>query len=42
VVNPPDQPELELPCVTVVQVADGLIVDYRVHMDIGPALRPAA
>jgi len=38
----PDGPELELPCVTVVRLADGMIVDYRVHMDIAPALRPAA
>jgi uncharacterized protein (TIGR02246 family) len=40
-VAPPGGPELELPCVTVVQLADGMIVDYRVHMDIAPALRPA-
>jgi hypothetical protein len=41
-VAPPDAPELELPCVTVVQLDDRLIVDYRVHMDISPALRPPA
>lgn len=41
VVEPPDGSELQLPCVTVVQVRDdGLITDYRVHMDIAPALRP--
>ena len=39
VVDPPDGPQLELPCVTVVQLRDGLIADYRVHMDISPALR---
>ena len=40
VVQPPDAVELSLPCVTVVQVGhDGLITDYRVHMDIAPALR---
>lgn len=41
VVTPPDAAELALPCVTVVQLHDGLIADYRVHMDIAPALRPA-
>ena len=40
-VAPPDGAELELPCVTVVRLADGFIVDYRVHMDIAPALRPS-
>ncbi|WP_375492142.1 nuclear transport factor 2 family protein [uncultured Jatrophihabitans sp.] len=40
-VQPPDVAELSLPCVTVVEVGeDGLITDYRVHMDITPALRP--
>lgn len=40
-VDPPGSAELALPCVTVVEVGtDGLITDYRVHMDIAPALRP--
>jgi uncharacterized protein (TIGR02246 family) len=34
----PDGTELALPCVTVIQMTDGLITDYRVHMDITPAL----
>jgi len=34
----PDGEVLDLPCVTVIGVEDGLIVDYRVHMDISPAL----
>jgi hypothetical protein len=43
IVQPPDATELQLPCVTVVQVGnDGLITDYRVHMDITPALRPGS
>jgi ketosteroid isomerase-like protein len=28
---------VEMPCVTVIEVADGRIVDYRVHMDLSPA-----
>ena len=28
--------EVALPCVTVIWVADGEIVDYRVHMDLSP------
>jgi hypothetical protein len=40
-VTRPAGPELALPCVIVVQLADGLIADYCVHMDIAPALRPA-
>jgi uncharacterized protein (TIGR02246 family) len=39
-VTPPEGPELDLPCVTVIRLDDGLIADYRVHMDIGPAVRP--
>jgi ketosteroid isomerase-like protein len=38
-VSKPDGVELELPCVTVIELADGLITDYRVHMDITPGLR---
>ena len=30
--------ELAMPCVTVIELADDEIVDYRVHMDITPAL----
>ena len=30
--------EIKLPCVTVIELADEEIVDYRVHMDITPAL----
>jgi uncharacterized protein (TIGR02246 family) len=29
---------LAMPCVTVIEVLDAEIVDYRVHMDITPAL----
>jgi SnoaL-like domain len=35
----PDGTELALPCVTVIELEDGLITDYAVHMDISPALR---
>jgi uncharacterized protein (TIGR02246 family) len=34
----PDGEVLDLPCVTVIGLADGKIVDYRVHMDISPAV----
>ena len=34
----PDGRELALPCVTVIELAGRQIVDYRVHMDISPAL----
>src|ERR1700712_3382415 len=30
---------VEMPCVTVIEVEDGSIVDYRVHMDLSPATR---
>jgi limonene-1,2-epoxide hydrolase len=33
--------DVALPCVTVIQLDGEQIVDYRVHMDIGPALRAA-
>jgi ketosteroid isomerase-like protein len=35
----PDGTELAMPCVTVIELQDGLITDYAVHMDISPALR---
>ncbi len=35
----PDGTELALPCVTVIELRDGLITDYAVHMGISPALR---
>ena len=39
----PDGRELALPCVTVITMAGPEIVDYRVHMDLSPALSvPAA
>ncbi len=39
----PDGRPLALPCVTVITMAGPQIVDYRVHMDISPALAvPAA
>jgi hypothetical protein len=28
----------ELPCVTVIRLDDAAIVDYRVHMDLTPAM----
>jgi hypothetical protein len=31
--------EIAMPCVTVIELRDGLITDYAVHMDISPALR---
>ena len=34
-----DGTKLAMPCVTVIELYGGLIVDYRVHMDISPALR---
>ena len=34
----PDGGTLALPCVTVIEMTHGLITDYRVHMDITPAL----
>jgi uncharacterized protein (TIGR02246 family) len=40
IATPPDDTQQELPCVTVAELHDGKITDYRVHMDIGPALRP--
>lgn len=33
----PDGTEVSMPCVTVIQMAGDTIVDYRVHMDLGPA-----
>ena len=38
----PDGITVAMPCVTVIDMADGLIADYRVHMDISPAFIPAA
>ncbi|HEX8867210.1 MAG TPA: nuclear transport factor 2 family protein [Lentzea sp.] len=35
----PDGSPLALPCVTVIWMSGAEIVDYRVHMDISPALR---
>jgi ketosteroid isomerase-like protein len=35
----PDGTEVAMPCVTVIELRDGLITDYAVHMDISPALR---
>lgn len=37
----PDGTLLALPCVTVIEMAGDRVVDYRVHMDISPALAPA-
>lgn len=37
-VTKPDGTELRLPCVTVIGMSGTQIVDYRVHMDIAPAL----
>jgi uncharacterized protein (TIGR02246 family) len=34
----PDGTPLALPCVTVIEIAGDEIVDYRVHMDLSPAL----
>lgn len=34
----PDGTLLALPCVTVIEMAGDRVVDYRVHMDISPAL----
>lgn len=34
----PDGKALALPCVTVIRLADSLVCDYRVHMDLTPAL----
>lgn len=34
----PDGTALALPCVTVIRLEDARVVDYRVHMDITPAL----
>jgi hypothetical protein len=31
-----DAAEVALPCVTVIWLADGEIVDYRVHLDLSP------
>jgi uncharacterized protein (TIGR02246 family) len=42
VVTPTAGVELDLPCVTVIELSDGFITDYRVHMDITPALRGAS
>ncbi len=38
----PDGSVLAMPCVTVIEFAGELIVDYRVHMDISPALLTTA
>ncbi|GLY39841.1 hypothetical protein Amsp01_058640 [Amycolatopsis sp. NBRC 101858] len=37
----PDGTPLALPCVTVIRLAGDRVTDYRVHMDITPALAPA-
>jgi ketosteroid isomerase-like protein len=37
----PDGTPLNLPCVTVIEMSGDRVVDYRVHMDISPALAPA-
>ncbi|WP_370942229.1 nuclear transport factor 2 family protein [Amycolatopsis sp. cg5] len=34
----PDGSPLAMPCVTVIQVRGAEVVDYRVHMDITPAI----
>ena len=36
----PDGSDLALPCVTVIWLDGGQIVDYRVHMDLSRALAP--
>lgn len=36
----PDGTPLALPCVTVIRLAGDRVTDYRVHMDITPALAP--
>ncbi len=38
-VTKPGGAEVAMPCVTVIELHDGLITDYAVHMDITPALR---
>ena len=38
----PDRTPVALPCVTVIWLEADEIVDYRVHMDLSPALAPAA
>ncbi|MFC1411874.1 nuclear transport factor 2 family protein [Streptacidiphilus sp. N1-12] len=38
-VEKPDGSTLSMPFVTVIEQRNGLIVDYRVHMDITPGLR---
>jgi hypothetical protein len=38
-VTKPDGTQIGMPCVTVIELHDGLITDYAVHMDISPALR---
>jgi uncharacterized protein (TIGR02246 family) len=37
----PSGDEVKLPCVTVIWVDGGEIVDYRVHMDLAPAFEPS-
>lgn len=36
----PSGTPVAMPCVTVIWLADDVIVDYRVHMDMSPALAP--
>ena len=36
-----DGTQLALPCVTVIEMSGDRVIDYRVHMDISPALVPA-
>jgi ketosteroid isomerase-like protein len=35
-----DGRELDLPCCNVFRVSDGLIRDYRIYMDVHPAIAP--
>lgn len=37
----PDGQEVALPCVTVIWIAGGYVVDYRVHIDLAPAFGAA-
>lgn len=37
----PSGATVALPCVTVIEIRDGAIVDYRVHMDLAPAFAVA-
>lgn len=37
----PDRHEVGMPCVTVIWMEEGQIVDYRVHIDLSPAFAAA-